>query len=43
VLADSDAAEKWADAAKRKMREQLDIRVTARRYQEFIDVALRRA
>jgi glycosyltransferase involved in cell wall biosynthesis len=43
VLADSDAAEKWADAAKRKMREQLDIRVTARRYQEFIDVALRQA
>lgn len=42
VLQDPEAASKWAEAARRTMREQLDIRVTARRYQEFIDAALER-
>jgi glycosyltransferase involved in cell wall biosynthesis len=40
VLEDSDAAGRWADAAQQRMREQLDVRVTAQRYQQFIDAAL---
>jgi glycosyltransferase involved in cell wall biosynthesis len=42
VLAEPGAAAAWAEAAQRMMREELDIRVTARRYQEFIDAALER-
>jgi glycosyltransferase involved in cell wall biosynthesis len=42
VLADPDEAARWADAARRMIRKQLDIRVTARRYQEFIDATLNR-
>jgi glycosyltransferase involved in cell wall biosynthesis len=42
VLANPGEAAEWANAAQRMMREQLDVRVTARRYQEFIDAALER-
>jgi glycosyltransferase involved in cell wall biosynthesis len=40
VLARPDEAASWAEAAVRTTRDQLDVRVTARRYQEFIDAAL---
>lgn len=41
VLAEPETASSWAEAARQGMRDQLDIRVTARRYQEFIDAALK--
>jgi glycosyltransferase involved in cell wall biosynthesis len=42
VLADSEGTARWREAARRTVREQLDVRVTAQRYQEFIDAALER-
>jgi glycosyltransferase involved in cell wall biosynthesis len=43
LLARPEEGSGWANAAQRRVRERLDIRVTAQRYQEFIDVALERA
>jgi glycosyltransferase involved in cell wall biosynthesis len=40
VLEDRKEATTWSEAALTTMREQLDIRVTAQRYQHFIDAAL---
>lgn len=42
VLLEPAEAVRWAGAAQRMIREHLDIRVTARRYQQFIDAALER-
>jgi glycosyltransferase involved in cell wall biosynthesis len=42
VLEDRKEATTWSEAALTTMREQLDIRVTAQRYQHFIDAALAR-
>jgi colanic acid/amylovoran biosynthesis glycosyltransferase len=40
VLADPDEAARWTEAARSTMLEKLDIRATARRYQELITSAL---
>lgn len=40
VLADPDAASRWAEEARRAVHDRLDVRETARRYQEFIDAAV---
>ena len=43
VLEHPEEASTWADAAQAHARENLDVAVTARRYQELIDVSLRRS
>jgi hypothetical protein len=43
VLAHPEEASTWADSAQAHARENLDVAVTARRYQELIEASLRRA
>ncbi len=43
VLAHPEEASTWAEAAQAHARERLDVAVTARRYQELIEVSLRRS
>jgi glycosyltransferase involved in cell wall biosynthesis len=43
VLAHAEEASTWADAAQAYARENLDVAVTARRYQELLEASLRRS
>jgi glycosyltransferase involved in cell wall biosynthesis len=40
VLAEAAETQRWTEVAGQRVRDELDIRVVARRYQEFVDAAL---